>query len=75
MWVNPIGDSGGGFYVRIGRNWYLQGLTSNTKISDNPVNPTCNFASYAVFTNVSYYQGEKRAPLLALQACESTKLT
>lgn len=54
-----IGDSGGGFYVRIGSNWYLQGITSNTKLSDNPINPTCNFASYAVFTNVSFYQGKQ----------------
>lgn len=52
------GDSGGGFYVSKSGNWFLQGITSNTKLSDNPINPTCNFASFAVFTNVTFYQGK-----------------
>lgn len=49
--------TGGGLYVRINNNWYLQGITSNTKLSNNPINPTCNYESYAVFTNVTYYTG------------------
>lgn len=55
--------SGGGFYVRINHNWYLQGITSNTKLSSNPQNPTCNFASYAVFTNVTFYTGKHEESL------------
>lgn len=50
--------SGGGLYVRIKSHWYLQGLTSNTKLSEDPSNPTCNNASYAVFTNVTFYTGK-----------------
>lgn len=49
--------TGGGFYVRINNNWFLQGITSNTKESKNLNNPTCNFASYAIFTNVTFYAG------------------
>lgn len=51
------GHLGGGFYVRVNNNWYLQGLTSNTKESKNALNPTCNHASYALFTNVTFYAG------------------
>lgn len=56
------GDSGSGFYVRVNNNWYLQGITSNTKRADSMLNPTCNYASYAIFTNVTFYAdwiGEK----------------
>lgn len=52
------GDSGGGFYVRVNNNWYLQGITSNTKRDDSMINPTCNYASFAIFTNVTYYTGK-----------------
>lgn len=52
------GDSGGGFYVRVRNSWFLQGITSNTKISTSLLNPTCNYASFALFTNVTFYTGE-----------------
>jgi secreted trypsin-like serine protease len=52
------GDSGGGLYVRIKNNYYLQGITSFTKNSEDQANPTCNYASYAIFTNVTFYSGK-----------------
>lgn len=58
---------GGGFYVLINGNWYLQGITSNTKKSNNAQNPTCNFASYALFTNVTFYTGEKTCHYFSLE--------
>jgi hypothetical protein len=50
---------GGGFYVRINNNWFLQGITSNTKQSKSLLNPTCNYAAFALFTNVTFYNGKR----------------
>ena len=47
--------SGGGMYVENDGLWFLKGITSNTKQNVKAVTPTCNDASYAIFTNVHKY--------------------
>lgn len=49
------GDSGGGLYVERDNLWFLKGITSNTKQDTMALNPTCNQASYALFTDVHEY--------------------
>lgn len=56
------GDSGGGLYVRKDNLWFLKGITSNTKQNIEAANPTCNQASYAIFTDVYKYLGEFHTP-------------
>lgn len=51
------GDSGGGFYI-CDNLWFLKGITSNTKQNTQANNPTCNEASYAIFTEVNKYLGK-----------------
>lgn len=52
------GDSGGGLYVEKDKLWFIKGITSNTKQNTEASNPTCNQASYAIFTDVNKYLGE-----------------
>lgn len=49
---------GGGLYVEKDNLWFLKGITSNTKQNTDATNPTCNQASYAIFTDVNKYLGE-----------------
>lgn len=51
------GDSGGGLYVEKDDLWFLKGITSNTKQNTQATNPSCNDASYALFTDVTKYLG------------------
>lgn len=67
--LSTVFHSGGGFYVRINNHWYLQGLTSNTKLSEDKLNPTCNYASYAVFTNVTFYTNTGKVFLTFMFDC------
>lgn len=45
-------STGGGLYVEKDDLWILKGITSNTKQNTKAENPTCNDASFAVFTDV-----------------------
>lgn len=52
------GDSGGGLYKEKDKLWFLKGITSNTKQNTQVANPSCNQASYAIFTDVNKYLGK-----------------
>ncbi|XP_062703555.1 serine protease gd-like [Aedes albopictus] len=47
------GDSGGGFYMRMGSNWVLRGIVSSAKI--NAITLNIQADSYTIFTDVAYY--------------------
>ncbi|CRK96378.1 CLUMA_CG009795, isoform A [Clunio marinus] len=47
--VGPChGDSGGGFYYKVGNVWYIQGIVSATVIDGG----RCDVSKYSVYTNV-----------------------
>lgn len=43
-----LGDSGGGFYYKVGQVWYIQGIVSATVIDQG----RCDVSKYSVYTNV-----------------------
>ncbi|XP_062705389.1 transmembrane protease serine 9 [Aedes albopictus] len=47
------GDSGGGLYLRMGSNWVLRGIVSNSKINASTLKVQAD--SYSIFTDVTYY--------------------
>lgn len=42
------GDSGGGFYYKVGTTWYIQGIVSATVIDKG----RCDVSKYSVYTNI-----------------------
>jgi len=52
--VSPCsGDSGGGFFIKSGSNWFLRGIVSSSLVDTNG---KCDVSNYAVFTNVVKYK-------------------
>nr|XP_029720064.1 transmembrane protease serine 9-like [Aedes albopictus] len=47
------GDSGGGLFMRIGSNWVLRGIVSNTKAHPDTLKVAAD--SYVIFTDVAFY--------------------
>lgn len=43
-----LGDSGGGFYVKFGRNWFLRGIVSSSLLD----NGTCDVTKHSVHTDL-----------------------
>lgn len=43
-----LGDSGGGFYYRVGTTWYIQGIVSASVIDQG----RCDVSKYSVYTNI-----------------------
>lgn len=47
------GDSGGGFYIKVNKVYYLRGIVSSSLIKDGG----CDVSKYAVYTNVLKFRG------------------
>lgn len=47
LWTDA-GDSGGGFYYKVGQVWFIQGIVSATVIDQG----RCDVSKYSVYTNV-----------------------
>lgn len=47
-----LGDSGGGFFMKQGRNWYLRGIISASLLSKNR---TCDVSNHTIYSNIFDY--------------------
>lgn len=46
-----LGDSGGGLFMKVGRNWFLRGIVSSAIVKDG----TCDVTGHSIFTNIFYF--------------------
>lgn len=46
-----LGDSGGGFYVKSGKHWIMQGIISAAIMNDND----CDTDTFSIYTNVNLF--------------------
>lgn len=46
-----LGDSGGGFFVKPGKQWILQGIISSAILNGDG----CDTDTFSVYTNINYF--------------------
>lgn len=46
-----LGDSGGGFFVKSGKQWILQGIISSAFLNGDG----CDTDTFSVYTNINYF--------------------